>query len=182
MFGEFIRKTAYRILGRLTIDDLVKRGLRVGSNCYFEEDVDIDIDHCWHVAIGNNVGIAKHVKILAHDGSMKQHIGYTRIGKVVIEDNVFIGAGTIILPNVHIGANSVIGAGSVVSRSIPANVVAAGNPARPIKNLDDFLERHREKMNVDPCFGPEFSLDQGMTKDKRDEMNRLMINGQGYVV
>jgi acetyltransferase-like isoleucine patch superfamily enzyme len=62
---------------------------------------------------------------------------YDSIGAmpVVIEDNVFIGANTIVLKGVRIGRNSVIGAGSVVSADIPADVVAAGVPARVLKSL-----------------------------------------------
>ena len=54
---------------------------------------------------------------------------------VVIEDDVWIGAHCIILKGVTIGARSIIGAGSVVTKSIPADCVAAGNPCRVIKNL-----------------------------------------------
>jgi acetyltransferase-like isoleucine patch superfamily enzyme len=54
---------------------------------------------------------------------------------VIVEDNVFVGANSIILKGVTIGENSVIGAGSVVTRSIPANVIAAGNPARVLRQL-----------------------------------------------
>jgi acetyltransferase-like isoleucine patch superfamily enzyme len=54
---------------------------------------------------------------------------------VIVEDNVFVGANSIILKGVTIGENSVIGAGSVVTRSIPANVIAAGNPARMLRQL-----------------------------------------------
>ena len=56
---------------------------------------------------------------------------------VKIEDSVWIGGGAILLPGVTIGKNSVIGAGSVVTRSIPANRVAVGNPCRVIKQIDD---------------------------------------------
>ena len=56
---------------------------------------------------------------------------------VKIEDSVWIGGGAILLPGVTIGKNSVIGAGSVVTRSIPANCVAVGNPCRVIKQIDD---------------------------------------------
>ncbi|MFP7695788.1 sugar O-acetyltransferase [Trueperella sp. LYQ143] len=52
---------------------------------------------------------------------------------IVVEDNVWLGAGVIVCPGVRIGENSVIGAGSVVVRDIPANVVAVGNPARVIR-------------------------------------------------
>lgn len=55
---------------------------------------------------------------------------------VVIEDNVFIGTGSIILKGVRIGENSVIGAGSIVTKSIPKNTIAAGNPARVLREID----------------------------------------------
>ena len=53
-----------------------------------------------------------------------------------IEDNVWIGEGVVILPNVIIGENSIIGANTVVTKDIPDDVIAAGNPARIIKRLD----------------------------------------------
>ena len=55
---------------------------------------------------------------------------------VKIEDGVWIGGGAILLPGVTIGRNSVIGAGSVVTRSIPENVVAVENPCRVIKTIE----------------------------------------------
>lgn len=55
---------------------------------------------------------------------------------VKIEDNVWIGGGVIILPGVTIGRNSVIGAGSVVNKSIPENCVAVGNPCRVIRRIN----------------------------------------------
>ena len=56
---------------------------------------------------------------------------------ITIEDNVWIGGGAILLPGVTIGKNSVIGAGSIVTRSIPENCVAVGNPCRIIKHLNN---------------------------------------------
>ena len=55
--------------------------------------------------------MAPHVQILAHDASTKRYLGYTKIGRVLIGNNVFVGAGTIILPSVAIGNNVIIGAG-----------------------------------------------------------------------
>ncbi|NDK32646.1 sugar O-acetyltransferase [Nesterenkonia haasae] len=54
---------------------------------------------------------------------------------IILEDNVWLGGGVIVCPGVTIGENSVIGAGAVVTRTIPANVVAVGNPARVVKKL-----------------------------------------------
>ena len=56
---------------------------------------------------------------------------------VVLEQNVWLGEGVRVLKGVTIGENTVVGAGSVVSRSLPANVIAAGNPARMIKPLPE---------------------------------------------
>ena len=61
---------------------------------------------------------------------------------VVIEDGVFIGMNSLVLKGVTVGAGSVIGAGSVVTRSIPPAVIAAGNPAHPIRPLDAARLRH----------------------------------------
>lgn len=62
--------------------------------------------------------------------------GYVTGRPIVLKDNVWIGGSVTILPGVTIGENSVIGAGSVVTKDIPANVIAAGNPARVIRHLE----------------------------------------------
>lgn len=63
---------------------------------------------------------------------------------VKIGNNVFIGMNTIILKGVNIGSNVIIGAGSVVTKDIPDNVVAAGNPCRPIMTIDEYREKKEE--------------------------------------
>lgn len=59
-------------------------------------------------------------------------------------NNVWIGANVMILKGVHIGRNSLVGAGSVVTKDIPANVVAAGNPCKVIRELDEQIIRQLE--------------------------------------
>ena len=91
-----------------------------------------------HVEIGDNVMIASRVYITDADW----HGIYDRLqspgptAPVKLADNVWLGEGVKVCKGVTIGENSVIGAGSVVTRDIPANVVAAGNPAQPVKELD----------------------------------------------
>ncbi len=182
MSNSIIRKIIAKIRGEANCSKLIKNGFKIGSNCHLGGGVIIDQTNCWLIEIGNNVTLAPRVHILAHDASMKMHLGYTRIGKVRIDDNVFIGAGTIVLPNVHIGSNSIIGAGSIVSKDIPSNVVAAGNPAIILSSLDDFLRKHKEQMKKLPCFGEEYTVRKKVTKDMTDEMNRKMLHGQGYIV
>ena len=88
----------------------------------------------------------------------KVFLDYTRVSNVTIGDNVFVGAGTIVLPGVSIGSNVVIGAGSVVSRDIPDKCVAVGNPARVVKSLDEYLNKEKERMKGDNVFGDEYTL------------------------
>ena len=91
--------------------------------------------------IGNNVKIGGCVLITDTDAHPMDYMARrssnegTKSAPVVIEDDVWVGAHCIILKGVTIGARSIIGAGSVVTKSIPADCVAAGNPCQVIKNL-----------------------------------------------
>lgn len=98
------------------------------------------------ISIGKNVNVGGGVKIYDtdfHNISPLERLGETSgnyYGKsltVIIENNVFIGAHSIILKGVKIGENSIIGAGSVVTKSVPKNQIWAGNPAKFIKNLSE---------------------------------------------
>ena len=93
------------------------------------------------VAIGDNVKIGACVLITDTDAHPMDYMARrtsnegTKSAPIVIEDDAWVGAHSIILKGVTIGARSIIGAGSVVTKSIPADCVAAGNPCRVIKNL-----------------------------------------------
>ena len=93
-----------------------------------------------NVIIGKYVRIAPNVSIytVGHaENPLKRKEGYSYAKKVILEDNVWIGGNVIILPGVTIGENSIIGAGSVINKSIPKNVVAAGNPCKIIKEIEE---------------------------------------------
>lgn len=182
MLKQIIRKILHRVRGEANIEHLKRQGLKIGRGCNILSGVIIDPSHIWHVVIGDEVTLAPRVHVLAHDASMKSHLGYTRIGKVSIGDRVFIGAGSIILPGVNIGDNSVIGAGSVVTKNIPSNVVAAGNPARVLFPLEAYLSRHREHMKACPCFGEEYTARRRVSREMKEEMNERMGVGAGYIV
>ncbi|MDO4165152.1 MAG: sugar O-acetyltransferase [Bacteroides sp.] len=110
----------------------------INMNCTFVDNNRIEI--------GNNVLIASNVQIYTATHSIYPQertnqqweegkaICNTYALPITIEDNVWIGGGAILLPGVTIGKNSVIGAGSVVNRSIPQDCVAVGNPCRVIKS------------------------------------------------
>ena len=84
---------------------------------------------------------------MAHDGSTKRALGYSRVGRVTIGDNVFVGAGAIILPGVTIGNDVIIGAGAVIAKDIPDDSVVVGNPASVIGSTAAYIEKNRAMMN-----------------------------------
>lgn len=115
-----------------------------GSTLTIGNNVGMSSTRLWiheSARIGNNVKIGGCVLITDTDAHPMDYVARrssnegTKSAPVVIEDDVWIGAHCIILKGVTIGARSVIGAGSVVTKSIPVDCVAAGNPCRVIKNL-----------------------------------------------
>lgn len=93
-----------------------------------------------HVYIGDHVMIGPNVTISAAGHPIEPNLRREAMQfnmPVRIEENVWIGAGAILLPGVTIGKNSVIGAGSVVTRDIPENVVAVGVPCRVLRPIND---------------------------------------------
>jgi maltose O-acetyltransferase len=147
-----------------------KMGVKIGNNCKIMSEVMIDYSHYWLINIGNNITLAPRVHILAHDASTKNDLNYTKIGLVEIGDNVFVGAGSIIMPGVTIGKNSVIGAGSVVTKSIPENSVAAGNPCKIIYKYDEYIEKQKSLINPENCFDESYTTRGNLTETKKKEM------------
>jgi acetyltransferase-like isoleucine patch superfamily enzyme len=94
------------------------------------------------VTIGDHCEITDGVRFITHDGAVwvlrDKHPEVDVLGQIVIGNNVFIGFNAIVLPGVTIGDNCVVGAGSVVTKSMPPNSVVAGNPARVIRSLAEY--------------------------------------------
>jgi maltose O-acetyltransferase len=179
---RLLRRLTHHFLHTVDTDWLKSRGLKLGERVYFGPEVIVDSYHCWLISIGDDCVFAPRVHILAHDASMKRHLKYTRIGRVNIGKKTFVGAGTIILPGVSIGHDVIIGAGSVVTRDIPDEVVAAGNPARVICTTAEFLRKHREQLGVRPVYTAKgHSIRGGITGDTQAAMYEALANGVGYV-
>lgn len=181
MIKSVIKKLMYRIRGEYTIEQLKSMGLKVGKNFNPQLGFELDPSHCWLISIGDDVTFGPHVQVLAHDASTCSTIGYAKIGRVNIGNNVFVGAGSIILPGVSIGDNSIIGAGSVVNKSIPSNVVCAGNPARVVSSLEDFVNKNIERMNTSPIYGEEYTLRMNISDDKKNKQYFDLENTIGFV-
>lgn len=121
--------------------------------------------------------------ILTHDASLERFVGNgcVKIGRVKIGNNVFIGINSVILPNVNIGDNVIIGAGSIVSKSIPNNSVAVGNPARVISSIDEYVEKHENKMK-DPTLVYRGLERTTMSRDEIKEFNSQIDGKIVYIV
>lgn len=181
MIVQWVKEAVYRLRGEYTTEKLIRMGLKVGSNFKRLGGTILDPSHCWLIEIGNNVTLAPRVHILAHDASTKHWLGFTKVARVIVGNNVFIGADSVILPGVSVGDNCVVGAGSVVTRDVPANSVVAGNPAAFVCSLEDYLAKHRGRMKTRPVYGEEFTLRGYVTPEMKKSMKDSLADGPGYV-
>jgi len=112
--------------------------LSIGDSSFIYYFCHIHCGDYGHVSIGKNVFIGPDVKLccVSHElGDNSRRAGKAKSGDIVIEDGVWIGIGSIILPGVHIGSGSIVAAGSVVNNDVPSNVLMGGVPAKIIKEL-----------------------------------------------
>ena len=127
------------------------------KNYYFPRKLPAEPNN---IFIGNNVNIATDVYFCDHDVihhmlnntdyvkklKNKDHFDY-QTSKIVIDDNVFIGAKCILMGDIKIGKNVIIAAGSVVTKDVPPNSVYGGNPAKFICSIDEYLMKRLKKEN-----------------------------------
>ena len=178
---KFLKELIFRLRGDYTTEKLVSMGMTVGKNFHRLNGVILDPAHCWLIEMGDNVTLAPRVHILCHDASTKGFLGYTKIGKVNIGSNVFIGAESVVLPGVTIGSNVIIGANSTVTHDIPDNAVAVGSPARVISSLEAYLQKERERMTHAPCYGEDFTLRTTLPIEKRMQQKQELTGTIGYI-
>jgi len=179
---SYFKDMVRTITGEATTKKLIKRGLKVGEKFNRQQGCFIDPTHCWLVEIGNNVTFSVRVTILAHDASTKKLIGYTKLGKVKIGNNVFIGANATILPNVIIGNNSIVGANSIVTRDVPPDCLVAGNPAKVICKIEDYTKKNQEILINNPVFNESYVMNNGLTEEKKEEMKEKLEGKIGYII
>jgi hypothetical protein len=132
---------------RYRLWQLRKAGMTVAADCMIGGGSLPDFgSEPYLISIGQRVGFAGGVTFITHDGGTRvfRHLdrykNVIKYGRITILDNCIIGEKVIILPGVTIGPNSVIAAGSVVSRNLPPDVLAAGNPAKPVMTVHQYAE------------------------------------------
>jgi acetyltransferase-like isoleucine patch superfamily enzyme len=97
------------------------------------------------VKLGDHVTVTGGVRFITHDGGVwvfrEEHPDIDIVAPVIVGNNVFIGLNAILMPGSKVGDNTVIGAGSVVTGTIPSDTVAVGVPARPVRTRQEYWER-----------------------------------------
>lgn len=121
-----------------------KMGCHVGKNTFFGDYVRMDTSYAEMIYIGDYTHITSGCRLLCHQrdltgysvGDNAASLGY-KTGEIHIGKGVMVGMETIIMPGVTIGDGAIIGAGSIVTRDIPAWTIATGRPARVVKHIPE---------------------------------------------
>lgn len=158
--------------------------LEIGSYCIILPGVRIAAATA--IVIGNNCMFATNCYLT--DADWHDHYDRTaapgKTAPIRLGDNVWIGDSAIVCKGVAIGDNSIVGAGSVVTRDVPANLVVAGNPARPVRELDASLPRKRrqELFSGEEAYDAYLKrYDAFMLKDNRfgSWLRSILLPGRG---
>jgi maltose O-acetyltransferase len=149
--GHFLTRLKYFLIYKIGVHFLDRRvrvcslralGYEVGKGTYFADDLTITLAYSnrGHLRLGERVSIGPGCILVlaahANNSKIKQQIA-EKERWIVLENDVWLGAGVIVLPEVTIGEGSIIGAGAVVTKDIPPHSVAVGNPACVIKKVGE---------------------------------------------
>ena len=162
---------------------LLTHGMKVGKNSHIFSDSTIDHIYPHLISIGDNVTISTNVTILAHDASTNVVGAGTKLGRVSIGNNVFIGTGTIVLCNTHIGNNVVVGAGSIVTQNLQDNGVYVGAPAKRVCSIEEYREKMQKLRDERPNLSQIRPWDQwaDASEEDRQKMCNALADGVGFI-
>jgi maltose O-acetyltransferase len=155
--GPLRRRLLEQLLGAIGADTEIRPPLYVdygchiwiGARCFANYGL-VALDVAM-IAIGDDVQIGPNVQLLTPTHPIvpePRRQKWEAARPIVIGDNVWLGGGVIVLAGVTIGDDTVVGAGAVVTRDLPAKVVAVGNPARVIRRIDDGEARADEALGA----------------------------------
>ncbi len=185
---RFLLDLASKANARLEAARLTRRwtrlramGMHIGRDVNLPASTWIDVSHCFLISIGDHCGFGDGCLILAHDAQMDEALDAARIGRVRIHESCHIGARSIILAGVDIGPRTIVGAGSVVTRSLPPDTVCAGNPAKVICSLEEYLQKHRERLATLPRFDYARYDIRALTSERKAELVAAVQQQDGYI-
>jgi len=127
--NRIFQKLARELPGAMSLRPILHRwrGVNIGKNVWVGYDAIIETAHPDMVTIKEGATVGIRSTIIAHFWDFQK--------PVVLEEDVFLGPGAIVLPNVTIGRGAVVAAGSVVTNSVPPHTLVQGNPAKPIARV-----------------------------------------------
>ncbi len=163
------------------IQSLINKGMLIGQDVEIIEDFFFDPSHCYLISIGDNCTICPNVRLIAHDASTKKSLGFTKLGRITIQEGCFIGDSVIVLPGTEIGAGAIVGAGSIVTKDVPAGMIAAGNPAKVIGSVKDYIERIDVLSRSKRVFDERYHI-QNLDETARRELLDTIGNEIGFIV
>lgn len=128
------------------IVELRQMGARIGEQVFLGADVYIERDFAPLLTIEDGVVLARGVSILLHDSALNNVAGEPlKFGRVILRERCYVGANATVLCGVEIGARAVIGACALVSRDVPSEMVAIGQPARVVDTVAGLIAKHRQQ-------------------------------------
>jgi len=155
---------------KLRIYKYRRQGLQIADDCRLMGQITFGSEP-YLISIGKHVTISGRVSFITHDGAtfvfrhMPKYQKVVKYGRITVHDNCFIGFGSIILPGISIGPNSVVAAHAVVTKDVPPNTIVGGNPARVLMTTDEYAEKMLSKTpNYDEA---------AYKRDKKSELLKL---------
>ncbi|MDA3904510.1 MAG: acyltransferase [Bacteroidales bacterium] len=164
--GKYLTKIKIKLIKKFSTPEKYARaiGVKIGKDCNISTK-DFSSES-YLIEIGDYVRIARSVLFLTHGGIWSLRKKYPELkkadyfGKIKIGSYTYIGERAIIMPGVTIGENCIIGAATVVTKSIPPNSIVGGNPVKYIGSVDDFVGKLKSQ---------DFSI-KAVTEDKKREI------------
>lgn len=176
-----------RLIGRKNPEEsckdyLLNNGMKVGKNTSIYSWSTIDAGKPWLIEIGSDVIISVGVRMLTHDASPNIVGCGTKLGRITVGNNVFIGVNSVILCNTRIGDNVIVGAGSVVTKNLPSGGVYAGNPAKYICSIEEYQSRYQKLRKDRPAFDKirPWNTWNDATDEEKAVMHKGLEDGVGF--
>lgn len=168
-----IERILRRIYNKAVVRTAIHQGMRIGKNVRFLGNHNFGSEP-YLIEIGDNVTVSTNVLFINHDGGTAvfkrcyspEYDSVIKYGRIIIHDNCFIGASTILMPGIEIGPNAVIGAGSVVTKNVLPNTVVAGSPIKVICTIEEYAKKCSDK-----C--PKYDL-KNYQNNKRREIENIL--------
>src|SRR5215813_3952351 len=133
----------------LTIRIWRSYGVRIGENVHINPTCQLDRGFAKLLEIHDNVVVAMGSAFILHDSSVNNVAnGPFKLGRIVVEEDAYIGAFVIILPGVVVGKGAIVGAGSLVTHDVTPGSVVMGRPARPIADVAEIVERFETRASM----------------------------------